>query len=285
VALPTRRDALGILVLAAACGRERQERTPMTTTSRMPVLFQAHGAPPLLDDPGWVAELAGWASALPRPSAIVVVSAHWEARPLSIGATRPLPLIYDFYGFPERFYRLRYAAPGAPAVATRIRELVAAANIPSVDEPERGLDHGTYIPLMCMYPQADIPVLQISLPSEDPRELFAMGQALAPLRAEGVLLIGSGFITHNLRAMGLSQTPAWASDFDAWTADALARRDHDLLLDYRRKAPGVRESLPTHEHFVPAIVAAGAAPDDPVSFPITGWWWGGALTRRSAQFG
>ena len=251
----------------------------------MPVLFQAHGAPPLLDDGQWIGELAAWAKALPRPKAIVVVSAHWEARPLSIGATRPLPLIYDFYGFPERFYQLEYPAPGAPEVAARMRELLQGAGIATTDQPERGLDHGTYVPLMCMYPEAEIPVLQISLPSMDPRELFAIGQALAPLRDEGVLVIGSGFITHNLRALSLRETPAWANEFDAWTADAVTRRDHDALIDYRAKAPGVRESLPTHEHFVPVIVAAGAAPDASVTLPITGFWFGGAMTRRSAQFG
>jgi len=251
----------------------------------MPVLFQAHGAPPLLEDPGWMGELAAWAKALPRPKAIVVVSAHWEERPLAIGATTPVPLIYDFYGFPEKFYRLQYRAPGAPDVAQRIRALLAAANIACVDQPARGLDHGTYIPLMCMYPEADLPVLQISLPSEAPAELFAIGQALAPLRREGVLLIGSGFLTHNLRALSLRETPGWARDFDAWSADAIARHDIDALLDYRERAPGVRESLPTHEHFVPVIVAAGAAGESPATFPITGFWFGGAMTRRSVQFG
>ncbi len=270
----------GTGLVAAACGP-----TLMTSTSKMPVLFLAHGAPPLLDDLAWVAELAAWGATLPRPEAIVVVSAHWESRPLAIGATRPLPLIFDFYGFPQRFYQLQYAAPGAPETAARIRSLLRAAGIPSVDEPARGLDHGTYIPLLCMYPAADIPVLQISLPSEDPKELFAVGQALAPLRQEGVLLIGSGFLTHNLRARALRDTPAWAREFDTWTADALARHDHDLLLDYRAKAPGVHESLPTHEHFVPVIVAAGAAAESVVAFPITGFWWGGAMTRRSVQFG
>ena len=250
----------------------------------MPVLFQAHGAPPLLDDPQWIGELAAWARALPRPRAIVVVSAHWEARPLAIGATTPIPLIYDFYGFPERFYSLQYPAPGAPEVAQRIRDLLRAAGRATVDEPGRGLDHGAYVPLMCMYPAADVPVLQISLPGEDPRELFAVGRALAPLRTEGVLLIGSGFLTHNLRALHLRETPAWAHDFDAWAADVLVRRDHDALIDYRAKAPGVREALPTHEHFVPVLVAAGAAAEARVTFPITGFWWGGAMTRRSAQF-
>ena len=251
--------------------------------TRMPVVFQAHGAPPLLDDASWVRELADWGVALPRPEAIVVVSAHWEARPLSIGATHVVPLIYDFYGFPERFYRLQYAAPGAPDVAQRIRELLARAKITSLST-DRGLDHGAYLPLMCMYPQADVPVLQISLPSQQPEELFAVGRALAPLREEGVLIIGSGFLTHNLRALALRETPGWARDFDAWSADVLVRRDHDALLDYRARAPGVRESLPTHEHFVPVIVAAGAAADAAVTFPITGFWFGGAMTRRSAQF-
>jgi 4,5-DOPA dioxygenase extradiol len=251
----------------------------------LPVLFVAHGAPPLLDDAGWMRELAEWGKALPRPRAIVVVSAHWEAAPLAIGAVRPLPLIYDFHGFPDRFYRLEYPAPGAPEVAQRIRELVAAAGRPVVDAPERGLDHGVYVPLMCMYPAADVPVLQISLPGEDPRELFALGRALAPLRGEGVLIAGSGFLTHNLRALSLRETPPWAREFDAWVADALARRDHDALIDYRARAPGVREALPTHEHFVPLLVAVGAAPDEPVRFPITGFWWGGAMSRRSAQLG
>jgi 4,5-DOPA dioxygenase extradiol len=287
-----RREVLRALAAAALLGcKETSVTSPVTQTpprspgADMPALFLAHGAPPLLDDAGWIAELAAWGKALPRPEAIVVLSAHWEERPLAIGAIRPLPLIYDFYGFPERFYRLTYPAPGAPAVADRIRQLLTAAGIPCVDQADRGLDHGSYIPLMCMYPAADIPVLQISLPGEDPAELFALGRALAPLRREGVLVIGSGFLTHNLRALPLRETPAWASEFDAWSADVIARRDIDALLDYRRRAPGVRESLPTHEHFLPVIAAVGAAGESAASFPITGFWWGGAMTRRSVQFG
>jgi 4,5-DOPA dioxygenase extradiol len=282
-----RRELLGALAATALLGCKRTEETKTMTaaTSAMPVVFLAHGAPPLLDDAGWIGELAAWAGALPRPRAIVMVSAHWEERPLAIGATRPLPLIYDFYGFPERFYQLAYPAPGAPDVAQRIRGLLAAARIPCVDQPERGLDHGSYIPLMCMYPQADVPVLQISLPSQSPAELLAVGRALEPLHREGVLLVGSGFLTHNLRALRLRETPAWASEFDAWSADVLARGDLDALVDYRARAPGVHDALPTHEHFVPVIVAAGAAADRPASFPITGFWWGGAMTRRSVQFG
>jgi 4,5-DOPA dioxygenase extradiol len=285
-----RRDLLaGLLTVGAAaplgCKDTAMTSSTPSNTSMMPVLFVAHGAPPLLDDAGWIGELAAWGQALPRPRAIAVVSAHWEARPVTLGAVRPLPLIYDFYGFPERFYRLQYPAPGAPELARRIQDRFAAAGIPCTEDAGRGLDHGTYIPLMCMYPQADIPVLQISLPGESPAELLAVGRALAPLRREGVLVIGSGFLTHNLRALALRETPAWAAEFDAWSADVLARRDLDALADYRDKAPGVRESLPTHEHFVPVLVSAGAAADSPVHFPITGFWWGGAMTRRSVQFG
>lgn len=291
---PRRRDLLaGLAAALAACSdrRDRGERRAagakepaMSAASSVPALFLAHGAPPLLDDAGWVAELAAWGQALGRPRAIVVVSAHWEEAPVAIGAERPLPLIYDFSGFPERFYRLAYPAPGAPEVAARIRGLLDGAGIAHVDRPGRGLDHGAYVPLLCMYPAADVPVLQVSLPGDDPAAVYALGKALAPLRAEGVLVIGSGFLTHNLRALGAPRTPAWATDFDAWSADVLARGDVDALLDYRRRAPGVREALPTHEHFVPVIAAVGAAAGAPVTFPITGFWFG-SLTRRSLQLG
>jgi 4,5-DOPA dioxygenase extradiol len=251
----------------------------------MPVLFMAHGAPMLLDDAGWVAELGAWARALPRPRAILMISAHWEQRPVAIGATTRVPLIYDFYGFPERFYQLSYASPGAPELAARVRELLGASGIAFVDQPERGQDHGSYIPLLCMYPQADVPVLQISLPTMDPRTLYELGRALAPLSAEGILVIGSGFLTHNMRSLGLRSTPSWATEFDAWCADVLARRDIAALLEYRTRAPGVHDALPTHEHFVPVIVAAGAAEAaSSLTFPITGFWFGGSFTRRSVQF-
>jgi len=252
----------------------------------MPVIFIAHGAPMLLDDEGWVAELGAWAKALPRPRAILMISAHWEQKPVALGATAPQPLIYDFYGFPEKYYRLTYPSPGAPELAARVRELLAGANIAYIDEPERGQDHGSYVPLICMYPQADIPVLQISLPTMDARPLYELGRALAPLAGEGVLVIGSGFLTHNMRSFRLRETPAWATEFDAWTADVLSRRDIGALLDYRTRGPGVRDALPTHEHFVPVLVAAGAAEAaTSVTFPITGFWFGGAMTRRSVQFG
>ena len=249
----------------------------------MPSIFIAHGAPPLLDDERWVRELGDWANAMPRPRAILMLSAHWEERPATLGATTTVPLIYDFYGFPQHYYEQQYAAPGAPDLAQRIRSSIA--NV--ADEPARGLDHGAYVPLVAMYPHADIPVLQMSLPSDNPQDLFNLGRSLRPLRDEGVLIAGSGFITHNLRAIDCSGGPpqAWAKEFDAWTADAIAKKDADSLLDFMKKGPGAGIALPTREHFVPLLVALGAADDNAtVQFPIDGFWMG-SFTRRSVQFG
>ena len=263
------------------------EGTPLQAASRAPTIFLAHGSPFLLDDAEWMAQLGAWAGALPRPASVLMLSAHWEQRPVTLGATRPVPLVYDFYGFPEHYYRVRYPAPGAPALARRVRELLGPSQ--PIAESDRGLDHGAYVPLIGMYPEADVPVLQVSLPTLEPATLFALGRALAPLRREGVLIVGSGFLTHNLRAMDMrpdAPTPAWASEFDAWAADVLARQDADALVDYRNRAPGVRQALPTHEHFVPAVVALGAAIEEPgpVRFPISGFNFG-SLTKRSVQFG
>ncbi len=252
-----------------------------------PTIFLAHGSPMLLDDEGWVNELHDWARALPRPASVLMLSAHWEQKPVTLGATRTVPLVHDFYGFPEHYYRVTYPAPGAPELAARVRALVGETQ-PVADDPARGLDHGAYVPLVAMYPQADVPVLQMSLPTMDPRTLFDLGRALAPLRQEDVLIVGSGFLTHNLRTLDMrpqAPTPSWAAEFDAWSMETLARRDADALIDYRSRAPGVRQALPTHEHFVPVLTAMGASEDaDQVKFPITGFM-GGSMTRRSVQFG
>ena len=298
-----RRRALEALLTAGlapcafvACARPRER--PMTETKsvkpasgdarRMPALFLAHGSPMLLEDEPWKAELARWGAALPRPKAILMLSAHWVDAPITLGATGAVPLVYDFYGFPEHYYRVKYPAPGAPKLAERVRGLLSSTG-PVKSDPERGLDHGAYVPLVAMYPDASIPVLQVSLPTLAAAPLLALGRALAPLRDEGVLIVGSGFLTHNLRRMDLSgraPPPAWASEFDAWAGDAFARRDVDALTRYRERAPGVAEALPSHEHFVPALVAAGASLDtsEAVTFPITGWAYGSG-TKRSIQFG
>ena len=254
----------------------------------MPVVFIAHGAPPLLDDESWMAELAAWSKAMPKPKAILSLSAHWEAKPIAIGATKPIPLVYDFYGFPERFYKLKYPSPGAPELATRVRELLGGKDIAYADDEKRGLDHGTYIPLMSMYPDADVPVLQVSLPGLNTKDMYAFGRALAPLREEGVLVAGSGFLTHNMRSLGLASTPSWASEFDQWTTETLLRRDVDALVDFEKRAPGARLAHPREEHFVPVIATAAAALDrgGDVTFPITGFWnIAPAFTRRTVQIG
>lgn len=261
---------------------------PPPASGRMPSLFVAHGSPLLLDDAAWMKELAAWGQALPRPKSILVLSAHWMDAPVTVGATATTPLVYDFYGFPERYYRVTYASPGAPDLARRVRELLGASG-KVAEDPRRGLDHGAYIPLVPMYPEADVPVLQISIPTLAPAPLIALGEALAPLRDEGVLIMGSGFITHNMRAIdfrGASAPPGWASEFDAWVADALLRRDVDALAAYRQRAPGVSMALPTHEHFVPLLVALGAAVHDASAptFPIAGFTYG-SFTKRSVQFG
>lgn len=272
--LPSGASALLASGMSSAEAREHPKR--------MPSIFLAHGAPPLLDDAGWVRELANWAAALPRPKSILMLSAHWEERPVTLGATRTVPLIYDFYGFAKRYYEQLYAALGAPELAERVRGVLGANRY--ADEPDRGLDHGAYVPLVAMYPEADVPVLQVSLPSENPQELFALGRALRPLRDEGVLIIGSGFITHNLRTIdwhGQAPPPSWATEFDEWIAEALVRNDVDSLLDYLHKGPGAQIALPTREHFIPLLVSLGAASDDErVEFPISGFWLG-SLTRRS----
>lgn len=252
----------------------------------MPVIFAAHGAPILLDDAGWMAELEAWASGMPRPKSILMVSAHWEERPVTLGATEPVPLVYDFYGFPDRYYQTKYASPAAPGLAARVRELLGQRGIAFTDDPGRGLDHGAYVPLVAMYPGADVPVLQVSMPSLDSRELFDMGRAFAPLRDDGVLVFGSGFLTHNMRFAFRPGIPSWARDFDAWVANALSRFDVDALQDFRHRAPAAEIALPTWEHYAPVLVAAGAASNarPTVTFPIEGFWMDGAFTRRSVQF-
>jgi len=250
-----------------------------------PALYIGHGAPPLLDDPLWSSQLSAWGVDLARPAAILVVSAHWESAPLTLGSTSgATPLIYDFGGFAPRFYNLQYRAPGAPELAARIKALM---NEPVAEQPNRGLDHGAYIPLLKMFPKADIPVLQMSIPTQDPEKLFAIGKKLAPLRAEGVLIIGSGFMTHGLpflRDFSIDATPpGWSVEFDLWAQEALSRGAVDELMNYKSLAPGMPYAHPTVEHFAPIFITLGAATqaDAAPETTIDGYWMG--LSKRSFQ--
>ncbi|GAA2916459.1 MULTISPECIES: dioxygenase family protein [Streptomyces] len=257
------------------------------TQERMPALYLSHGAPPLADDPVWPGELAAWSAGLPRPKVILMVSAHWEEAPLALGATETVPLVYDFWGFPEHYYRVRYEAPGAPELAESVRKLLRAPGTPVQDVPDRGLDHGAYVPLVEMYPEADIPVLQVSMPTLDPAGLMEIGRKLAPLRDEGVLIVGSGFFTHNLAALRQGGIPGWSAEFDDWGRRALEARDVDSLLDFTRTSPAGQLAHPRTEHFAPLFVTMGAADAagelDLQKSVIDGFWMG--LAKRSVQFG
>jgi 4,5-DOPA dioxygenase extradiol len=254
--------------------------------SAVPVAFVGHGAPTLALDAEKGRELFAFAESLGKPESILVISAHWETRAPTIGAVVQRPLIYDFNGFPEALYRIQYAAPPAPELGRRAENLLRPWNVARA--LERGFDHGVWVPLVQMFPAADIPVLQLSLPSRLPGpELVKIGAALAPLRTEGVLLLGSGSLTHNLRLARFedaSPPPAWAIEFDSWCADVLGRWDVDALADYRRRAPAPHVAHPTEEHFLPLLIAVGAASltTPKVSFPIVGFEHR-TLSRRAVR--
>jgi 4,5-DOPA dioxygenase extradiol len=234
---------------------------------KMPVLFVSHGAPTIVIDESPARRfLEGYAAALPRPRAILVVSAHFE-RPIATltGAAAPAT-IHDFGGFPAELYAMRYPAPGDPALAARAADLIRAAGLPVAIDPTHGLDHGVWTPLSLLYPDADIPVVALSVdPSRGPSAQLAVGRALAPLRDEGVLIVGSGAATHNLRAFfqgGFAATappPRWVEDFVAWLARAIEEGRTDDLVSYRDRAPYGRENHPTEEHILPLFTALGAA--------------------------
>jgi 4,5-DOPA dioxygenase extradiol len=255
------------------------------TTPAMPALYIGHGAPPLLDDPLWSGQLAAWAQDLPRPKAILIVSAHWESAPISLSASGA-PLVYDFGGFDPRYYQMTYETPDASWLANRIVSSMPDG-LTVHQHASRGLDHGAWVPLKIMYPAADIPVLQMSLPTQDPYQLLGLGQRLRELRDEGVLVIGSGFMTHGLpflRDFSLdARAPGWSSDFDAWAGEALARGDVDELAAYKSKAPGMPYAHPTVEHYTPLFITLGAATDPtaPGEQKIDGFWMG--LSKRSLQ--
>jgi len=231
---------------------------------KFPALFLSHGAPTLaMANNAFTHSWAEIAVVLGRPESILVVSAHWDTPFPAVTAAKRLETIHDFGGFPEALYRMRYEPPGAPVLATRVGELLAGiGQAPAVD-PDRGIDHGGWVPLRWMYPDADIPVTQLSIQSElGARHHLEIGRALAPLRDEGVLVIGSGGIVHNLGELdwepGERAPMPWAAAFAEWMADKTAQGADDELADYRKRAPNAERAHPTEDHLVPFFVALGA---------------------------
>lgn len=253
----------------------------------LPTLYLSHGAPPLFEDPVWMTELFTWARSFPRPRGILIVSAHWEQAPLAISTTAANTTpVYDFGGFHPMYYRMRYDTPDASVLARQVLGVLPDGETVH-EHRSRGLDHGAWVPLKVMYPEADIPVLQLSMPTHDPSRLLALGGRLRELRAEGVLIIGSGFMTHGLPFLTsfdpAAPAPAWSAEFDAWAADALSRGDVEELAAFRHRAPGMPYAHPTVEHFTPIFVTLGAStdPEAPVTTTIEGYFVG--LAKRSFQ--
>ena len=272
----------------AALEAESPHRAWTPEDGPLPSLYMSHGGGPMpFWRPEWIDPLHQWARALPKPKAILVVSAHWESAPLSISATRPSELVYDFGGFDDIYYTFRYDTPDGSELARQILGLMPDTEHVH-QHASRGLDHGSWVPLKIMYPAADVPILQLSLPTEDPDKLLAIGERLRPLREEGVLVVGSGHMTHGLpfitrEMLTENKAPGWSTDFDAWAADALARGDVDELARYRTAATGLPYAHPTVELFTPLFVTLGAA-TDPTAQPSTtldGYSIG--LSRRSLQ--
>lgn len=236
--------------------------------SALPSLYISHGSPMTALTPGPVGPaLATLAQSMPRPRAIVVASAHWLARRPLVGAAAQPQTIHDFGGFPPPLYEIEYPAPGDQALSQQVYRQLEQAGLHPYQDPQRGLDHGVWVPLRLMYPEADIPVVPVSIqPELGPAHQFALGRALAPLREEGVLLIGSGSITHNLHdwRAGYSETSEapYVRPFIGWMEQRLNAGDIPALLDYRRRAPCAERAHPTDEHLLPLFFAMGAAGDD-----------------------
>jgi 4,5-DOPA dioxygenase extradiol len=258
-------------------------------SGRLPVLFLGHGSPMnAIEDNPWSRALRALARDLPRPRAILAVSAHWYVRGTFATSSEKPETIHDFGGFPDELYRVQYPAPGDPALARRVIGLVGDQRASL--STEWGLDHGTWSVLVHLRPAADCPVVQLSIDGRlAPAGHLAIGRALAPLRDEGVLILGSGNVTHNLGhafaawRRGDRATPDWARAFDEEAAGALAARDPERLARVLGTEEG-RLSHPTPDHYLPLLYAAGAAGDDPVRFPITGFDMG-SLSMRSVVFG
>ena len=238
--------------------------------NRLPTLFVPHGAPTFALDPGAAgAVMQQTAAALPRPRAIVIVSPHWDTEVASVGSAETPATIHDFYGFPQALYALDYPATGSRDASHEVIAAIAKAGLPVVEVASQGLDHGAWIPLQLMFPDADVPVIPVSVQSHlGVQGAYALGRALAPLVDEGFLVVGSGNLTHNLGDYRIARqnggrVPAYVHDFPDWLAQKIMQRDVSALLDYRHQAPEAARAHPSDEHLQPLYVALGAAGDTP----------------------
>ncbi|HYE36035.1 class III extradiol ring-cleavage dioxygenase [Methylocaldum sp.] len=263
---------------------------------KLPTYFISHGGGPwpyMEDFRKVLSALEASLKDMPRqigvtPKAVLVISGHWVERDFTVMSSPNPPMIYDYLGFPKHTYHVEYSAPGSPELARRVQELIRAAGMPARLDPERGLDHGAFVPLVIMYPDAKVPVVQLSLKGGyDPAEHLAVGRALAPLREEGVLIVGSGLSYHNLRQWGPGAKTA-SKTFDAWLQDTLLHADPaeraKRLLDWSQ-APAARQAHPREDHLIPLMVAVGAAEDERATVVYHEEELFGGVTASSFRFG
>ena len=257
----------------------------MTTA---PALFVSHGSPMFAVEPGLLGpNLQRIGRALSGVTAVLVVSPHWQTRGVRVMSTAAPATIHDFGGFPQVLYQLQYTPPGAPDLAADAARLLGDAGFEVKLDATRGLDHGAWVPLRYLFAQADVPAFQVSLPADmDPASALRLGQALAPLRERGVLVIGSGSLTHNLYEFRQHvRDPEYAQAFADWVADAVRRRDADALVHYRARAPHAERAHPSEEHYLPLLVALGASSDDDTASLVEGGMTYGVLSMDSFGFG
>lgn len=256
--------------------------TVPTSLPRAPALFVSHGSPEFALAPGAIGpKLSELGASIAPPEAVLVVSPHWMTSDLQVMASAQPDTIHDFSGFSPELYRLRYPAPGHPALAAETATLLQANGFSARLDTQRGLDHGAWVPLRYLFPHHDVPVFQVSLPQHvDPGAAYLLGQALAPLRDRGVMILGSGSLTHNLYEVfrGRDIDGAYARDFVRWAREAVQGRNIDALIDYRRRAPQAERAHPTAEHYLPLLVAAGAGRETDTIVAIDGGMTHGVLS-------
>lgn len=259
------------------------------TSNLAPVLFVSHGAPTFAIEPGTLGPLlTALGETLTGITAVLVVSPHWQTRGVQVMANAAPETVHDFGGFPQALYSLRYPTPGAPALAAQVQQMLADAGWPATLDARRGLDHGAWVPLRHLLPAAQIPVFQVSIPHDlDTAGALRLGQALAPLRAQGVLVLASGSMTHNLYEFRHAHTAAadYAVEFTHWIRQAVTGNAVDQLVDYRRRAPHAERAHPTEEHYLPLLVAMGARHAGEVTTVVDGGITHGVLSMESYAWG